>query len=138
MESKSSTRGLHSPTLEVVATQRLPPRDATGADAPAPESDRASSPRALRDPLIGKLLNDRYRIERRIGKGGMGIVYLAEHELIRRKVAIKLLQASAFASDELVQRFKREAMAAAAIGNEHIVDVLDMGQLDDGSHYLVL
>jgi len=83
---------------------------------------------ALRDPLIGRVLQDRYRVEKRIGKGGMGIVYLAEHVLLRRKVALKTLSERAFASEELIARFHREATAAAAVGNEHVVGVTDMGQ----------
>ena len=90
------------------------------------------------DRLVGKTLQGRYRILKRIGKGGMGIVYLAEHVLIRRKVAIKALRCGAFDSEELVRRFKREAMAAAAVGSEHVVGVTDMGELEDGSHYIVL
>jgi serine/threonine-protein kinase len=91
-----------------------------------------------RDPLIGRVLHDRYRVEKRIGKGGMGIVYLAEHVLLRRKVALKTLSERAFASDELIARFHREATAAAAVGNEHVVGVTDMGQLEDGSYFVVL
>lgn len=91
-----------------------------------------------RDPLIGRLIQERYRVEKRIGKGGMGIVYLAEHVLLRRKVALKTLSERAFASDEMVKRFHREAVAAAAVGNEHIVGVTDMGWLDDGSAFIVL
>jgi eukaryotic-like serine/threonine-protein kinase len=90
------------------------------------------------DRLVGKTLQGRYRILKRIGKGGMGVVYLAEHVLIRRKVAIKVLHGGAFDSDELVLRFKREAMAAAAVGSEHVVGVTDMSELEDGSHYIVL
>lgn len=91
-----------------------------------------------RDPLIGRLLHDRYKVHKRIGKGGMGIVYLAEHVLLRRKVALKILGDRAFASDEMVARFHREATAAAAVGSEHIVDVTDMGMLEDGSFFIVL
>jgi serine/threonine-protein kinase len=94
--------------------------------------------KAARDPLIGVVLHDRYKVEKRIGKGGMGIVYLAEHVLLRRKVALKTLSDRAFASEELVARFHQEAMAAAAVGNEHVVAVTDMGQLDDGSYFVVL
>jgi eukaryotic-like serine/threonine-protein kinase len=93
---------------------------------------------APRDPLIGRVLHDRYKVEKRIGKGGMGVVYLAEHVLLRRKVALKTLSEGAFASEELIARFHREATAAAAVGNEHVVGVTDMGQLDDGSYFVVL
>jgi serine/threonine protein kinase len=97
-----------------------------------------ASKTAPRDPLIGQVLHDRYRVERRIGKGGMGIVYLAEHVLLRRKVALKTLSERAFASEEMIARFHREATAAAAVGNEHVVGVTDMGQLEDGSYFVVL
>ena len=97
-------------------------------------ADRSLTPR---DPLIGRVLDGRYRVLRRIGKGGMGNVYLAEHVLIGRRVAIKTLHES-LCNPELIERFHREARAAATIGNDHIVDVTDMGCLDNGSHYLVL
>jgi serine/threonine protein kinase len=63
---------------------------------------------ALRDPLLGRVLDGRYRVLRRIGKGGMGNVYLAEHVLIGRKVAIKTLHES-LCNPELIERFHREA-----------------------------
>lgn len=94
--------------------------------------------RVVRDPLIGSVLHERYRLLRRIGRGGMGIVYLAEHVLIGRKYAVKVLSDRANATDEMVARFHREAMAAAQVGSDHVVEVTDMGQLDDGSYFIVL
>jgi serine/threonine protein kinase len=90
------------------------------------------------DPLLGRILEDRYHVLQCIGRGGMGAVYLAEHVLIRRKVAIKTLHAPLAASVESIGRFHREAVAAAGIGNEHVVDVTDMGQLENGAYYIVL
>jgi eukaryotic-like serine/threonine-protein kinase len=92
----------------------------------------------FQDPLIGRILSQRYRVLRMIGRGGMGVVYLAEHILIQRKLAIKVLQSPLAASEELVMRLHREARAAAAVGNEHVVEVTDMGRLDDGTYYIVL
>ena len=92
---------------------------------------------APRDRLIGQILQGRYQIIRAIGKGAMGVVYEAQHLLIGRKVALKVLSAHA-ASPAGVQRFHREAQAAAAVGNSHVVDVLDMGQLEDGPLYIVM
>jgi serine/threonine protein kinase len=94
--------------------------------------------RVVRDPLIGSVLHERYRLLRRIGRGGMGIVYLAEHVLIGRSYAVKVLSERANATDEMVARFHREAMAAASVGSEHVVEVTDMGQLDDGSYFIVM
>jgi serine/threonine protein kinase len=93
---------------------------------------------ALKDPLIGQVIQGRYRIHRTIGTGGMGVVYEAQHLLIGRKVAVKVLTARGLLSNASVVRFRREAQAAASVGNSHVVDVLDMGQLDDGSLYIVL
>lgn len=90
------------------------------------------------DPWIGRVLHNRYRIKELIGRGGMGSVYAAEHVVIQRRVAVKLLHAQYAMSADVVARFRREAMAAAAIGNEHIVDVTDMSRLDDGSLFMVL
>ena len=92
---------------------------------------------APRDRLVGQILQGRYQIIRAIGKGAMGVVYEAQHLLIGRKVALKMMAAHA-ASPAGVQRFHREAEAAAAVGNSHVVDVLDMGQLEDGSLYIVM
>jgi len=90
------------------------------------------------DPFIGRVIDGRYRMIEPIGSGGMGTVYLAEHILVRRKVALKLLHTALSARTEAVARFHREAVAAAAVGNPHIVDVLDMGRLDGTTHYIVM
>jgi serine/threonine protein kinase len=90
------------------------------------------------DPFVGRVIDGRYRVIEPIGSGGMGIVYLAEHILVRRKVALKLLHTALSARSEAVARFHREAVAAAAVGNPHIVDVLDMGRLDGTTHYIVM
>jgi hypothetical protein len=92
----------------------------------------------VRDAWVGRVLDGRYRVVRCIGRGGMGAVYLAEHVRIRRKVAIKVLHAGGAASAGAVERFHREALAAAAVGNDHVVSVTDMGQLEGGAHYIVL
>ena len=60
------------------------------------------TPRQGADPWVGRVLQERYRVLERIGRGGMGVVYLAEHVLIRRKVAIKTLHAELAADAELV------------------------------------
>ncbi len=87
---------------------------------------------------IGQVIDDKYRIVRLIGEGGMGSVYEGENVRIRRRVAIKIL-ATAFATNtELVARFEREAQAAGQIGNDHILEVLDLGSLSNGERYMVL
>ncbi len=90
------------------------------------------------DPRIGLVLLDRYRIVKKLGAGGMGDVYEGVHELIGKKLAIKCLHADFAAHPEAVARFQRESRAATAVGNEHIVDVSDVGELPDGSPFMVM
>jgi serine/threonine-protein kinase len=91
------------------------------------------------DPRVGQLLHGRYRVARKMGEGGMGAVYQAEHVLIGRRVAIKTLHPQFATNPELVERFHREANSAASIGNEHIIEVTDFGFFDDdGAPYLVM
>ena len=92
----------------------------------------------VEDPLIGRLLGDRYRITRLAGEGGMGRVYLGLHEGIGRRVAIKVLLPEMTEHPGLVERFEQEARAATACGSEHIIDVFDMGRLDDDTPYMVM
>jgi serine/threonine protein kinase len=79
-----------------------------------------------------------YRIVARLGKGGMGDVYLAEHALLRRQAAVKVLRAEHAANPELARRFLNEAKAAAGIGHPGIVEVLDCGITAAGAPYLVM
>lgn len=93
---------------------------------------------STRDPRIGQIVQDRYRIVRKIGEGGMGAVYEGEHTVIRRKVAIKCLHAQYATNQEMVNRFQREAMAANTVRHPNIVEVTDMGRFDDGAVFMVL
>ena len=85
----------------------------------------------------GDLVGGKYRIEGVLGKGGMGVVYVAQHELLLQKVAIKVLLPEIVGMGEAVARFMNEARAAAAIQSEHIARVLDVGH-HDGSPYMVM
>src|SRR3954465_8600299 len=86
----------------------------------------------------GQMIDGKYRIAKMIGEGGMGAVYLGENVRINRKVAIKVLHASYTGNEEVMQRFYREAQAAGRIGNDHILEVLDIGQLPDGDHFIIM
>ncbi len=90
------------------------------------------------DPRIGAVLQDRYRILRKLGEGGMGAVYEGEHLLIGRRVAIKCLHAHYASNPEVVARFQREALAATAIGHPNIIECTDMGRFPDGAPFMVL
>jgi serine/threonine-protein kinase len=86
----------------------------------------------------GHVIDGKYRLVRVIGAGGMGAVYEGENTLIKRRVAIKVLHAANTNSAESVKRFEREAQAAGQIGNDHILEVLDLGSLPNGDRYLVM
>lgn len=87
---------------------------------------------------VGDTLAERYRVERILGQGGMGVVVSATDEQLRRRVAIKLLHADVAERHDAGRRFLREARAAARIQSEHVARVIDMGQLPDGNPYLVM
>ncbi|MCC6558198.1 MAG: protein kinase [Polyangiaceae bacterium] len=86
----------------------------------------------------GEIIGGKYRILRLLGAGGMGAVYEGENTRIKRRVAIKLLHAAVSSQAESVTRFEREAQAAARIGSDHICEVLDLGELPDGTRYMVM
>ncbi|HET7429160.1 MAG TPA: Stk1 family PASTA domain-containing Ser/Thr kinase, partial [Gaiellales bacterium] len=89
------------------------------------------------DHIIGELFDGRYRLERRIGTGGMADVYLAEDETLHRQVAIKIL-ADRYTQDEgFVERFRREATAAAGLNHPNIVSIYDRGECD-GTYYIAM
>jgi serine/threonine-protein kinase len=85
----------------------------------------------------GRVLADRYRIERVIGGGGMALVYRAEHLEAGRPVAVKVLHKSHSRSREAVLRFEREAAMGKRLVHANIVTVLDSGVFDEGRHFLV-
>ncbi len=86
----------------------------------------------------GQIIQDKYRIVRLIGQGGMGEVYEGENVSIARRVAIKVLLGEAAMNADIVQRFEREAQAAGRIGNDHILEVLDLGALPTGDRFMVM
>lgn len=95
-------------------------------------------PGALGDPLIGHLVDSKYRICGVLGAGGMSIVYHGEHVAIGRRVAIKVLHRHCATHPALVERFEREARTAARIAHPNIVDILDFGRLANGLPYIVM
>ncbi|MGE0323216.1 MAG: serine/threonine-protein kinase [Polyangiaceae bacterium] len=91
------------------------------------------------DSLVGSLIDRKYRIERCIGRGGMGAVYEATNVAIGKRVALKFLEVSDGAADrDAVVRFQREAEAASAVESGHIVQIFDSGTTEDDRPYLVM
>ena len=109
------------------------PRDGTPLRADATVAVRLPT-----DPLVGRVLDEKYRLDARLGEGGMGTVYRATHLLIDRPVAVKVLH-QRFVEDEDAQaRFKREARAAGRLQHVNAVAVTDFGRTPDGLVYLVM
>ena len=79
------------------------------------------------DQYLGEILDDKYRLERLLGRGGMGAVYLATHVGTERYVALKLISPQFMRNREFVERFKREARAAGRLRHPNVVDVTDFG-----------
>ncbi len=110
---------------------------AAGSESIAPAAGSESVAPAA-DPRIGEILQERYCIVSKLGEGGMGSIYEAEHQLIGRRVAVKCLHKKYTGDPEVVERFRREARAATSVGNEHIIDVTDMGDFPDGTPFFVM
>ncbi len=91
----------------------------------------------MSDPLLGRILGGRYRIERLLGAGGMGAVYEATQVDIRRRVALKVLRASAATADQRA-RFEREARALSQVNSPHVVEIRDFQALPDEPPLLVM
>ncbi|MFL6216140.1 MAG: protein kinase domain-containing protein [Blastocatellia bacterium] len=90
------------------------------------------------DPMLGRLLDNRYRLTRKIGEGGMGAIYLAMHTEMGRTAAIKLLAPITSGRDEALARFKREAKMASRIDNPHAVTIYDFGEAENGLLFLAM
>jgi serine/threonine-protein kinase len=88
--------------------------------------------------LIGQLVDGRYRVERIVGRGGMGTIYACRHVVVGKTFAMKVLRAGIERSEEILQRFIREAQAANAIKSRHICEMSDFGQLQNGAFYVVM
>src|SRR5438105_15632546 len=82
---------------------------------------------AVLEELIGQVLDEKYRIDQKLGQGGMGAVYLATHLGTQRPVALKVISPEFMANKEFVERFKREAEAAGRLRHPNVVNVTDFG-----------
>ncbi|HEX6664196.1 MAG TPA: protein kinase, partial [Gaiellaceae bacterium] len=92
---------------------------------------------AVSDTLINTLFDGRYRIVRKLGTGGMANVYLAEDEVLGRRVAIKILDDRHAGDDQFVERFRREAKNAAGLSHPNIVSIYDRGEAE-GTYYIAM
>src|SRR6516165_867439 len=87
--------------------------------------------------MIGRRLNDRYKLLKMIGGGGMANVYLAYDGILDREVAVKILRLDYANNEEFIKRFHREAQSVTTLSHPNIVNIYDVGE-EDGIYYLVM
>jgi len=98
----------------------------------------ASGPTRVAEWLLGQTIDQRYRVDSLLGEGGMGLVYRVTHTRLNKTLAMKVLRQENTRDPEVLARFRREAESASNIGNQHIIDVSDFGELTDGSTYFIM
>ncbi len=103
------------------------PNDGTTLHAPVAGAD-----------LVGSIIADKFHIEKKLGEGGMGTVYLAEHVKMRRKSAIKVMAPAVASDPEAIARFNREAANAARINHPNVCQIYDFGDTEDGTIFLAM
>src|SRR5579864_4009237 len=91
-----------------------------------------------RDENVGRSLDGKYRLDKRLSSGGMGTVYKATHLMLGKALAVKLIKADLPASPDVVRRFQREAKAASNLNHPNIVPAYDLGQTQDGTLYIAM
>src|SRR5258708_30591143 len=101
-------------------------------------AQRLAQPSKPTDPMLGRVIAGRYRLEVRIGEGGMGVVYRARHVLIDRIVAVKLIRPDLRGETHLPASMLREARAANRVDHAHINDIHDIRATLGGQPYLVV
>jgi len=92
----------------------------------------------LRTEVYQAKLSNQYRLGRTLGRGGMGEVYFAEHQLLKRPCAIKLIRSELVGNPRIFARFEREVRATAALSHWNTIEIYDYGRNDDGSFYYVM
>jgi serine/threonine-protein kinase len=111
--------------------------DTTKSSRPTREAE--VKPQAVLEPSrIGELVGNKYRISRFLAEGGMGVVYEAQHEVVRRRFAVKFLRQDYARRREFLGRFQREAEAAGALESENIASAVDFGIAAGGSPFMVM
>jgi len=113
-------------------------REYGDADLYCPADGTTLQALAPGDDLIGTVVADRYLITDKIGEGGMGRVYLGRHVRLPQNVAIKVLHPAMVRDATVVARFRREAVNASQIENEHVARVFDHGEVGDGLFYIAM
>jgi serine/threonine protein kinase len=126
------------PGLGENPTNKLKSLSAHEGHAEVMETIRKQGRLSEYDRLIGETLDGRYYVQRKLGEGGMGVVFAVKHAVIERPLAIKVLKKEVMRDAAVIQRFIQEAKAASRIGHPNIVDVTDFGKTPDGMTYSVM
>ncbi|HYF01143.1 MAG TPA: serine/threonine-protein kinase [Planctomycetota bacterium] len=124
-----------TPGRGAAAAQATPSRGAAAPTGSGSSITRVAQPGSV-DRLLGRVIGH-CRLIKRLGRGGMGDVYLGLHQELQKSVAVKILPPDVTRSDELLARFRREAEAAARVDHPNIVEVYDIG-CDQGLHYIIM
>ncbi|MEM1417326.1 MAG: serine/threonine-protein kinase, partial [Myxococcota bacterium] len=119
--------GLDAATVAAFAAGRSAPRVVPERETPEGE-----------DPILGRVLGGLYQVEHRLGEGGMGTVYRANHVHLNRPFAVKVLSERVASSQQAVERLLQEAKTASSIEHDNIVDVVSFDVTDDGRVFLVM
>ena len=113
--------------IEYAETERFCPQDGTPLRGRDPKND-----------LVGTVIADRYHVLKKLGEGGMGQVYLAEHLRMKRKSAVKVMHPSMTSDADAIGRFNREASNACQIDHPNVAAIYDFGETTDGLVYLAM
>ena len=147
MDSEAGARPVTRTDLPLAEEGGIHPGFATTALDPEVDVSTTGEPRALAplkppaaavDVWIGRVLANVYKVEAKIGEGGMGAVYRATHVHIGKQVAVKVLTELIAKKGDSVERLKQEAIAASSIDHDNIVDVISFDRFEDGSVFIVM
>ena len=135
MSERSAVAGMHgeTPALGDQPTLAADPALPTPANSGARRSEAAPDAE-----WTGRLVDGRYMIHDKLGEGGMGVVYVAEHVRLKKRVAFKVIHPELAAHEDLMLRFKREALATGQLDHPHIAAAIDFGPLDGGGAFMVM
>jgi serine/threonine-protein kinase len=136
-DDKKTQLGTSGPTAIMGSTAAATPVPISPVAVTSPDSPTSYIP-PVDDPLIHQTLAGRYYIQKKLGEGGMGAVYMATHNLLEKQVALKILHGEFARKADLVERFMQEAKAASRIRHENVIDISDFGKTPEGNVFFAM